>query len=332
MTLPQKMYESESGTIYLGHTIDTLPYFADESINCVVTSPPYWGLRDYKTEPPVWEDEWQGNLGQEPTPEMYVEHLVEVFAQVHRILTKDGTAWLNIGDTYYGSRPVDMGNPNPVTRGRAHDILKPKDLCMIPARTAIALQEWGWWVRSDIIWSKPNPMPSSVKDRPTTSHEYIYLLTKSKKYYYDYKAIMEPQAQISIKRAFSQNNVRQRKDADAPNYAISGEAQDRAYEKMRGELAGGEGAMRNKWSVWTVPTRSFKGAHFAVFNRQLIEPCIKAGCPEGGVVLDPFFGSGTTGRVAARLGRQWIGIDLSTEYCEMAARLQDKGVNISLYR
>ena len=260
----------------------------DKSIQTVVTSPPYWGLRDYGVE---------GQLGLEPTPEEYVNNLVKVFREVKRVLRDDGTVWLNLGDSYAGSNQgAGTVNPTPKqasNRGTGYmlteshvsklakiDGLKPKDLVGIPWRVAFALQADGWWIRSDIIWAKPNPMPESVTDRPTKSHEYIFLLSKSKRYYYDGEAIKEPQADISVRRAFSTNNVSARKDAATNVYAISGRAQDETYKRMRESVLAGEPQYRNKRSVWTVATKPYKEAHFATFPEKLIEPCILAGASD----------------------------------------------------
>jgi DNA modification methylase len=248
---------------------------ADESIQCVVTSPPYWGLRDYGTE---------GQLGLESTPEAYVANLVAVFREVRRVLRPDGTLWLNLGDSYAN-----------------------KQLQGIPWRVAFALQADGWWLRSDIIWAKPNPMPESVTDRPTRSHEYLFLLTKSARYYYDAQAIAEP-AVYGPERAGSRAGyavgVKGHNTDGRPNFRSS--RGDRWTET------------RNKRDVWAIQTRPFNGAHFATMPVDLVEPCIKAGSRPGDVVLDPFSGAGTVGVVATRFGRHAIGVDLNPAYNEMA--------------
>jgi DNA modification methylase len=307
---------------------------ADESVHCVVTSPPYWGLRDYGTavwvggdpecdhkvgrfEYPVSDKQKSnsgsaghqakgkcpkcgafredGQIGMQSSHLQYVEDMVMIGREIWRVLRDDGTFWLNLGDSYNGSggpgsqydRKAARGykgefrkykNPNRKSVG-----LKPKDLVGIPWRVALALQEDGWYLRSDIIWNKTNPMPESVRDRPTKSHEYIFLLTKNKKYFYDAEAIKEPQAEISVRRAFSKNNVDQRKDANSDVYAISGKSQDKTYERLRERIEAGEVPMRNKRTVWTFSTRPYKGAHFAVFPPDLPEMCIKAGTSERGV-------------------------------------------------
>lgn len=363
-------HETPSGTLHQGEVLDILRTLPDESVNCCVTSPPYWGLRDYGTA--EWDggdpecghieprgtilgaksDTFHGSntqiahqiqykdqcpkcgatrkdrqLGLERTPEEYVARMVEIFREVRRVLKDDGVLWLNLGDSYNGSggsggdyNKGGLKEGQPKYNGRNIVTLKPKDLVGIPWRVAFALQADGWWLRQDVIWHKPNPMPESVRDRCTKSHEYVFLMSKSAKYYYDGDAIKEPQADISIRRAFSTNNVDKRKDANNPNYAISGKAQDETYERMRQSIADGNPQLRNRRSVWTVTTKPFKGAHFATFPRDLIRPMIQAGCPADGVVLDPFMGSGTTAIEAIYQGKRYIGIDLNQDYCAMAAK------------
>ena len=259
-----------------GDAIEVLKTIPDQSINTCVTSPPYWGLRDYGID---------GQVGIEETPEEYVAKMVEVFREVKRVLRNDGTLWLNLGDSYAGNCSqasnngrAGFGNPRERLVNRKGKGLKPKDLVGIPWRVALALQADGWYLRSDIIWHKPNPIPESVKDRPTKAHEYIFLLSKSPRYYYDYEAIKEPVTSRQLRPT------------------------------------------RNRRSVWTVPTRPFPEAHFATFPPELIEPCVLAGCPIGGVVLDPFVGSGTTLLVATRHHRRSIGIELNPEYIKIAER------------
>ena len=365
----------------------------DATVQCVVTSPPYWGLRDYGLPPGVWGGDatcqhewshaprgwgggpqgktgqradrtftahgspvvvgscahcsaWLGVLGLEPTPDLYIQHLVETFREVKRVLRDDGTVWLNLGDCYHagnrGGYDRTRVGVSKNTGAAASDFLaapnrlpqvglKPKDLVGIPWRVAFALQadgatspetmervgrllaaitdsyesreewpdrirqeverlecEWtdahrgAWYLRSDIVWAKPNPMPESVRDRPTRSHEYLFLLSKSERYYYDYRAISEPLAASSAKRTSAQ--------------------------LLR----------RNARSVWFIPTQPYRGAHFATFPEKLVEPCVLAGCPEGGVVLDPFCGSGTVGVVAARHGRKFVGVELKPDYIRLA--------------
>jgi len=274
-----------------GDVRQVLSELEPESVQCVVTSPPYWGMRDYGTE---------GQLGLEETPEKFVENMVEVFREVKRVLKKDGTVWMNLGDTYgkqvgkgFNTHEED-GTGNRVTemQEKHGDIkvktgLPDKSLVGIPWRVALALQADGWVLRSDIIWHKPNPMPESVKDRPTKSHEYIFLLTKSKKYYYDYEAIKE-------------------------------------FSKI-------DGRAKNKRTVWSIPTQAYPEAHFATFPEEIPEVCIKAGTKLGDVVLDPFAGSGTTCAVASKLGRNSIGIELNEEYFKLA-RKRCKVDSESLYK
>jgi len=303
--------------ILQGSVFDRLKDIEDESIQCVVTSPPYWGLRDYG------EDE---QLGLEETPEEFVDNLVKMFREVKRVLRKDGTVWLNLGDSYCGvgshnnkhttKKSLNWNGSeetnNSLRPGGVHG-LKPKNLVGIPWKVAFALQSDGWYLRQDIIWHKPNPMPESVQDRCTKSHEYIFLLTKSAKYFYDADAIREPVSEISLKRA------EYGWDCDRPstkNASMNGKGIH--TKKMGNRFVNPDG--RNKRSVWTITTKPYKGAHFATFPPELPELCIKAGSREGEIVLDPFFGSGTTGWVAQRLGRKWIGVELNPEYIKIAEK------------
>jgi len=277
-----------------------------------------WGLRDYGVA---------GQLGLEPTPEEYVAKMVEVFAEVRRVLRDDGTLWVNLGDSYAANRPG--GQPTPTnTRNKSGHYgvttipcgLKPKDLVGIPWRVAFALQADGWYLRSDIIWAKPNPMPESVTDRPTKAHEYIFLLSKSPMYYYDADAIREPHtSSVDPSKLVGWQEARRgagasEKVGDASSYANGRDRTRILRQPTGGKVYLGNPVGRNKRSVWTVSTKPFPEAHFAVYPPDLIEPCILAGCPEGGTVLDPFAGSGTTLEVAGRLGRHAIGIELNPGY------------------
>jgi len=276
-------------------------------------------LRDYGVE---------GQLGLEETPEEYVERLVEIFSEVRRVLRGDGTVFLNLGDSYYGGKGASNYNfqkrrESGNLHGDQHNIeatiggmrpldapqdgLKPKDLVGIPWRVAFALQADGWWLRSDIIWSKPNPMPESVRDRPTKSHEYIFLLSKSKTYYYDHEAIKEP-FESAEEHAKRKRIVASHGDSEESSTGMAG------GHNMLGDPEKG----KNKRSVWTVATKPYREAHFATFPQDLIRPCVLAGCPAGGTVLDPFFGAGTTGLVSKQEARGYIGIELNPEYVEMA--------------
>jgi len=294
----------QTANFYVGDAKEALQTLPAESVQTCITSPPYWGLRDYGED---------GQLGLEETPQEYVQNLVEVFREVWRVLTQDGTLWLNLGDSYMGSGPNRQGESvgaDGEQNGRGRDTrgavgsLKEKDLVGIPWRVALALQDDGWWLRSDIIWNKPNPMPESVTDRPTSSHEHIFLLSKSKQYYYDTDAIREDAERESsgnTERRYEQN----RDGEDGIGHSIPWE---------------NDGDGRNKRDVWTVSTKPYPEAHFAVYPPDLIEPCVSAGSEEGDTVFDPFAGAGTTGLVALAKGRDFIGIDLSEEYCEMAAK------------
>ena len=302
-------------TIINGDSLEVIKTLPDNSINCCVTSPPYWGLRNYGVE---------GQIGLEKTPEEYVGKMVAVFGEVRRVLKADGTLWLNLGDSYanqktgdtysgfndrYFGRETDGGKQAQTVSnadiGRLDfNGLKPKDLVGIPWRVAFALQADGWYLRQDIIWHKPNPMPESVTDRCTKAHEYVFLMSKSQQYYYDNEAIKE--------RTLTKDNSNRNRDITKLNNTPG-------RTKMMG-LKTNDYDNRNKRSVWTVATQPFKEAHFAVFPPDLIKPMILAGCPTGGVVLDPFVGSGTTAIVARELGRRFIGIELNPEYAGMASR------------
>ena len=287
--------------------LEGLSQLKSESVNCCVTSPPYWGLRDYGVE---------GQLGLEDTPEEYVSRMVDVFKEVKRVLKSDGTLWLNLGDSYAANRSYqvmdkkwrDVGNTK---SSEVPPGLKPKDLVGIPWRVAFALQADGWYLRQDIIWHKPNPMPESVRDRCTKAHEYIFLLSKSVKYYYNIDAVREPCAEE--KTAGQNSTVRSK--AHLPGNKQNGRGVGCKMPEKWNNPSG-----RNKRSVWTIPTKPYKGAHFAVFPPDLIQPCILAGCPEGGTVLDPFMGSGTTLEVARKNGCKGIGIELNPEYVKLAKK------------
>lgn len=291
-----------------GDAAEQLRTLNSESVYTCVTSPPYFNLRDYGVS---------GQLGREDTPEEYVEKLAEVFREVRRVLHPNGTLWLNLGDSYTsgGRKTRDLDQKLPARsvdqRPRTPQGMKPKDLMGIPWMVAFALRAEGWYLRQDIIWHKPNAMPESVQDRCTKSHEYIFLLSRSERYYFDIDAIREPFA--------TPPRTGQRRSY--PSGCSSSFGLDRGHMEQRGNFAGLplHPGGRNKRDVWAVSTSGSKGAHFAVFPEKLVEPCILAGCPKGGLVLDPFMGSGTTGVVAKRLGRGFIGIDINPDYCAMAA-------------
>jgi len=277
------------------------------SVRCCVTSPPYWGLRDYGHA---------GQIGLERTPEEYVARLVEVFREVRRVLADDGTLWLNLGDSYAsGGRGGGMeGEAGAKQRSnfgallgpkKAPDGLKSKDLVGIPWRVAFALQADGWWLRSDIIWAKPNPMPESVTDRPTKAHEYLFLMSKRASYYYDTEAIAE---KANPENYRANPTLRQ---------VAPGQTQQGGLNARRGEVGCDT---RNRRTVWSVTSEPFAEAHFAVMPQALVEPCVLAGSKPGDLVLDPFAGSGTVGVVALRHGRRFLGLELNPAYCEMARR------------
>lgn len=279
----------------------------DASVHCCVTSPPYFGLRDYGHD---------GQIGLEQTPDAFVAKMVEVFREVRRVLRDDGTLWLNIGDSYAsGGRKTRDSDDKLEQRGmdvRPADPagIKPKDLIGIPWMLAFALRADGWFLRQDIIWHKPNPMPESVRDRCTKAHEYIFLFSKSERYYFDAEAIKEP-AVCDRKPGQKVNNTKE-------NYGVNNGGNSGLTGLLQRYHNGDAPTHRNRRSVWTVTTKPFKGAHFATFPPDLIEPCVLAGCPAGGAVLDPFGGAGTTGLVADRLGRDAILLELNPEYAAMA--------------
>ena len=300
-------------TILVGDCLETLRGLPDASVNCCVTSPPYFGLRDYQVP---------GQIGLEDTPDAFVARLVEVFREVRRVLRDDATLWLNLGDSY-GRNPA-KGQHKPGASGGKHAAVynhghgrasatvigngvKEKDLIGIPWMLAFALRADGWYLRQDIIWHKPNPMPESVRDRCTKAHEYVFLLSKAPRYYFDSEAIKE-QAVGPVGGAKGRG-----KQQSAAAYAAKGKHPQR---DSSGGL-GGDGVTRNRRSVWTVTTKPFKGAHFATFPPDLIEPCILAGCPPGGTVLDPFGGSGTTAGVALKHGRNAILCELNPDYAAL---------------
>jgi len=335
-------------TIFNLDCIEGMKQLPAESVNGCVTSPPYFGLRDYG---------YDEQIGLEETPEEFVEKLVEVFREVKRVLRKDGTLWLNLGDSYAGSGKGSNSDGTPhsstlssksgTNKGcvtgknmpqKAHKIgLKPKDLIGIPWRVAFALQADGWYLRQDIIWHKPNPMPESVTDRCTKSHEYIFLLSKSSKYYYDHEAIKTPLKDSSIGR-LAQNLDGQEGSSRVPNKtngkmkAVGGTKhknlesngqKNHSFHRTRnesGEEFESKDGMANKKSVWTVTTKGYKEAHFATFPEKLIVDCIKAGCPENGIVLDPFMGAGTTAVVARKLNRDYVGYELNKDYIKIAEK------------
>jgi DNA modification methylase len=301
-------------TIYEGDCIQTMQSWPDKCIQTCITSPPYYGLRDYGHD---------GQIGLEETPTQYVDKMVEVFREVKRVLSDDGTLWLNLGDSYSSHKDcksIGQTLAKGTTREFAHEIdlgksrirdskmlksqgLKNKDLIGIPWMVAFALRKDGWYLRQDIIWNKPNPMPESVTDRCTKSHEYIFLLTKNERYYYDHESIKE--------LANPDKSYRDRDNSKLNNTP--------GRSKMKG-LKSNHYEMKNKRSVWTISTKPYKGAHFATFPADLIAPCIQAGSPEGGIVLDPFMGSGTTAHTALRLGRKYVGCEINAGYIKLAKK------------
>lgn len=343
--------------IYCENCLDTMARMPDNFVNCIVTSPPYFGLRDYGHA---------DQIGLEETPELFVEKLVKVFSEARRVLSEDGTLWLNLGDSYAGSgngscdyRPDKISisaNHNKYGKHKPKTNLKPKDLIGIPWMVAFALRADGWYLRQDIIWHKPNPMPESVTDRCTKAHEYIFLLTKSPRYYYDADSIKTAVVDSTILRMQQQiedqkgsdrvpgktngtmkavgpgrnprksvdvNGGNRASDRGIPAMAINGSGVDghSGYFDSCGNIIG-EG-MANRKSVWMIATMPFKDAHFATFPESLIIPCIKAGSIEGGIVYDPFMGAGTTALVARKLNRQFIGSEINPDYVAIANKRID---------
>jgi len=306
----------QTDVIYNMDCLDALRSLPDNSVNCCVTSPPYYGLRDYGMD---------RQIGREQTPGQYIGRLTAVFSELRRVLRPDGTFWLNISDTYCGTGNKGAYNDPKYPDGRAgqgvsltHKVegCKPKDLIGIPWLLAFALRADGWYLRNDIIWEKANPMPESVRDRCSRSYEHIFLLTKSKKYYFDSMTIAEPIAPTTAARLKSGRN-------DNHKYAGFVPGQNTIQSINRPRAAGmfnefNISPLRNKRDVWRINTIPFSGAHFAAFPPKLAETCILAGCPENGIVIDPFFGSGTTGLAAKGLNRRYIGVELNPEYCELA--------------
>lgn len=325
--------------IHTGSALDVLKTFNDKHFQMCVTSPPYWGLRDYGVS---------GQMGLEKTPDEYVAGMVEVFAQVRRVLKDDGTLWLNLGDSYAAGGSGGASAKSTLNGGHGHysendkvcqmqaklfarkassSGLKPKDLVGIPWRVAFALQADGWYLRQDIIWHKPNPMPESVRDRCTKAHEYIFLLSKSPKYYFDVDAIKEPSVGGWKGSEFHTGKTSEHqlgRAQKARGGKVTGRGLSGQYGQAKGNDRDNSGGFpnpegtRQKRSVWSVTSKPFKGAHFATFPPDLIEPCILAGSAMGDTVLDPFFGAGTTGLVALKHGRNYIGIELNPAYVAIA--------------
>ena len=308
----------ETDKIYCGDSLEVLKTLPDNSIDCCVTSPPYYGLRDYGED---------GQIGREATPEEYIDRLVSVFHEVKRVLRPEGTFWLNIADSYCGvnSKGENRDPKYPKGRnGQAHSLTqkvkgcKPKDLIGIPWLAALALRGDGWYLRSSIIWYKANPMPESTRDRPSRCYEYVFLLTKSKKYYYDWQTVAEPIAPGTAARMRGGRGEKHKYAAGIP-----GQNKQQPINNPRKRGAFSDEMIlpiRNRRNVWQINTVPYRGGHFAAFPPRLAETCILAGCPVGGVVLDPFLGSGTTGMVAKQLDRRYIGIELNLEYCTLAEK------------
>lgn len=308
--------------IIVGDALTELRGLPEESVNCVVTSPPYYALRDYGDP---------NQIGLEKTPWDYVDRMRHVFREVRRVLRSDGTLWLVLGDCYVSSGGPGWQGKHGARANRTHTQrelkrpskewgIKPKNLLGMPWRVAFALQDDGWVLRRDIIWHKKNPTPESVKDRPTASHEYVFLFAKSKRYLYDHESVREP----CTSDAYDRRRMKEGRKREGGKYVASGISRTMGELGKSSKVGGGE--YRSLRDVWSLSSRPFHGAHFATFPPTLVEPCIKAGCPKGGIVLDPFFGAGTVGLVASRLGRDFIGIEISATNARLARqRLIDEG-------
>jgi len=305
----------------VGDSLNSLKQIPDQTVDCVVTSPPYWALRNYGTNPVTWNDGWQGELGSEPDFNQYIEHLCDIFDEAKRVLKDSGTCWVNIGDTYGGScmglsysghckgknsfLPDDLSYLPKTAHARGkYD----KSLLLIPFRFAVEMVNRGWILRNVIIWQKPNCTPTSAKDRFTVDFEYFFFFSKKRKYYFEQQ--IEPFKESTIKRCKTGCN----ENKGSFYQGLSKEN----FEKIQQKVLTGQLTGKNKRAVWNISTTNFSGAHFAVYPPKLIETPIKAGCPENGIVLDPFMGSGTTGLVAKKLNRNWLGIELNPEYAKMA--------------
>ena len=320
----------EKNTIINGNSLEVLKSLPDNSIDCCVTSPPYYALRDYGCD---------GQIGLEETPEKYIESLCDVFSEVRRVLTPQGTLWLNIGDSYNGNK---VGNTEVVKNKKVSESnnfhkklwggAKPKDLIGIPWMLAFALRSQGWYLRQDIIWHKGNPLPESVTDRCTKSHEYIFLLSKSQRYYFDHEAIQEEATSSDKPRVFGANNQKGTLRNDigrvykprTKNCQYDGQRPNSMHLAREAGMSDEIYPVRNKRDVWQVNTKPCKEAHFATYPFELIKPCILAGCPENGIVLDPFMGSGTTAIVARSLNRNYLGVELNPEYIKIAHKRLEK--------
>ena len=309
--------KENTNKILCGDALETLKNFPAESINCSITSPPYYGLRDYHKKE---------QIGREKTVEEYLDRLINVFREVRRVLKKDGTCFIVIGDSYAGTSSKKEQRDPKYPKGRngqnpsiTQKVLgyKSKDLMGIPWRLAFALREDGWYLRSDIIWHKENAMPEACKDRPTRSYEHIFLLSKSPRYYYDYDSLAEPMKEVSKKRYVrgrSKENKYLNENSGAKIQKIN---EARGYGQYKGDNIP---QFRNKRDIWTINTTSFRGNHYAAFPPKLAEICMIAGCPKGGIILDPFIGSGTVGLIALLHNRKYIGIELNEEYVNLTKK------------
>ena len=326
MTKPY--YQDDHVTLYHGDSLATLRQMDSASVDCCVTSPPYYGLRDYGQP---------GQYGLEESPAEYVETMRALFSEVRRVLADDGTLWLNLGDSYNNTASNQNGTASTGISGGRHDrgggrrtalpvaSLAPKNLLGIPWRVALAMQDDGWILRNEIIWAKPNAMPESVTDRLSSRHEHLFMFSKSPRYRFDLDPIREP---VVTERAQALSWARDSKEADVPGQSMRQHRSARTHGKAESAALAPTGKRhdaqdprgKNPGDVWTIPTQPFAEAHFATMPPALAERCIQAGCKPGGVVLDPFSGSGTTGLAASRHGRRYVGIDLNSEYLDLSLR------------
>lgn len=324
----------EINKIYLGSSLEILKELPDNSIDCCVTSPPYYALRDYGVD---------GQIGLEETPEAYIAKLSDVFMEVYRVLKPEGTLWLNIGDSYNGNKKGNTETIKHKVVAESNDFhkklwkgAKQKDLIGVPWMLAFTLRSQGWYLRQDIIWEKGNPLPESVTDRCTKSHEYIFLMSKSQKYYFDYEAIQEEATSSGKPRVFGANNQKGTLRNDVGRVfnprtktcQYDGQKPNSFHLSRENGEPDKEYYVRNKRDVWSVNVKPCKEAHFATYPFELIKPCILAGCPENGVVLDPFMGSGTTAIVARSLNRNYIGVELNPEYIKIAQKRLEKHLGL----
>ena len=348
-----------NGCLYNGNSLKILKHLPNESIDCVLTSPPYWALRDYETEKQIWDDSyevcshiwkdnfcincgaWHGELGLEPTYELYLKHLIDIFNEIKRVLKPTGTCWVNLGDTYGGSGAYNKEKSSNLkqridgSKKYTNRNIAPKSLLQLPFRFSIKMTENGWLLRNTLIWHKPNAMPSSVKDRFTVDFEYLFFFTKNKKYYFEQQ--FEPYKNgkdVEYRKWLRENKTYSTKKPYKKNTPFCHQLNHKAWDNDKSLSRGKNSVMkvnpngRNKRCIWTIKTKPYQEAHFATYPEELCSIPIKAGSPKkNAVVLDPFFGAGTTGLASEKLGRKWIGIELNNDYCNIAKKRINKKIN-----